>query len=148
VEKIAKTRSATEADFPFAWSLYAASVRTALEPHILSERGEAWSDAAEQERFKHVWSVERASVIEVDGAAAGWISIDASGDALVIENFYIEAPLRGKGLGTAILEWAKQTHPAKAIKVDVISGCRSESLYRRLGLEVQKNTDFLVSFKG
>jgi GNAT superfamily N-acetyltransferase len=70
-------------------------------------------------------------------------SVELGGRDLLIDELYLAASHRGRGLGTAMLQaieiWAKQEGFASAF-LEVMHGNRAEALYRRLGYEDRAST--------
>jgi GNAT superfamily N-acetyltransferase len=142
MSKVAETRGGTNADFDFAWKLYAESVRPLIEPHILRERNEHWVDKEEKARFSYIWDPAKVLIITCDSMPIGWLAIADSEDAIRIENFYIEKKYRNKGLGTAVLVWLVHHYQKRPVTASVITSCPSRSLYERVGFVVTEQIGF------
>lgn len=142
MEKVATTRPAARTDFEFAWRLYAEAVQPLMEAHIHRRRGEAWVEEREQARFSEIWEPSKVEVIKVGEVPIGWFSVDSSEKEVVLENFYIDASYRGRGLGTAILRWLTSQHAGRTVRAALISGSRPRSLFGRVGFEVAREHDF------
>src|SRR5262249_50880758 len=99
-QRILATRPATEADFDFAWKVYADIVGPQIEPRL----NRAWEDAGERERFRTTWQVESAHVITLDDVAIGWAAARVSRERVDIDHFYLKEEHRAKGYGTIILK--------------------------------------------
>lgn len=133
MEKLAATRPAVQADFPFAWDQYRSAVRPCMEEHILRVRAEGWIEQHEQARFTLIWDPTKALVIECEGAPIGWLSVERGESQVTLENFYVDERYRGRGLGTGVLTWLSAEYPAQPLHVSLIAGSRASSLYQRLG---------------
>src|SRR6185437_2779679 len=140
--KIAETRPATQSDFEFAWKLYSDSVRPMMEQHILRERNESWSHDEEKSRFAKIWDPAKVLIVTCDNEPIGWLSVAKSGDTVHLENFYIEAKYRSKGLGSALLSWLIGQHKNTMFVTSLITGSRSRSLYERVGFAEKRKVRF------
>jgi GNAT superfamily N-acetyltransferase len=140
--KVAETRTATPADFEFAWKLYAKSVRPLIEPHILRERNEAWKDDDEKSRFATIWDISKVLIITCDGAPIGWVSVEKTDNSVHIDNFYIDEIYRNKGLGSAVLSWLITQHTTRPFTTSLIAGSPSRSLYERAGFAETQQLGF------
>ncbi|MBY4606370.1 GNAT family N-acetyltransferase [Rhizobium sp. 9T] len=138
----ARTRDAVEADLGFAWMLYEQSVRPLMEPHLHLARKSAWDENAEKDAFLSIWDLKKVLMITVEDNPIGWLSIDSSENTIRIENIYLLEKFRGHGLGTTLLNWLISIHPDRPFILSLIEGCRSESLYNRLGFVEQKEIGF------
>ncbi|MFZ3325425.1 MAG: GNAT family N-acetyltransferase [Methylocella sp.] len=140
--KVAGTRAATDADFEFAWAVYAKAVKPLMEPHIARVRKEPWVDAEEKRRFSTLWNPAKSLVITCDGVPIGWLSVAESTECVHVENFYIDENYRNKGLGTAVLSWLVSSHKMRPFTTSFITGSPSHSLYERLGFAETEQLDF------
>jgi GNAT superfamily N-acetyltransferase len=112
-----------------------------MEPHILRVRGESWDEEKERDRFSGIWNAANVMVIAIGDTPIGWLSADTAKDAVTLENFYIDSGYRGRGLGTAVLDWFMTQHRGRAVQTVVISGSRSRSLYERAGFGIRSEGD-------
>jgi GNAT superfamily N-acetyltransferase len=84
----------------------------------------------------------RAWLVQENGKAIGYIvmsfdfSLEYGGRNAWVDEFFIERPFRGKGIGTRVLEFfeeAARDAGATAIHLEVNQGNKAVDLYRRRG---------------
>ena len=83
-----------------------------------------------------------AFIFEVDGTVLGYgvlaytHSQEAGGRVVWIEEIYVKAEYRGRGLGSEFLEFVKKNVPAKRYRLETEpENTRAAALYRRHGFE-------------
>ncbi|MFG3038990.1 GNAT family N-acetyltransferase [Streptomyces sp. NPDC048330] len=127
------------------WSLR--PVRTADVEVIAELRAEVMREDLERlgrydehrvrQRFRDGFSPEHTSVVEVDGAFAGCVTVrpDESGEGLCLEHFYLAPGAQGRGLGTAVLRTLldRADRTEEPVGLVVLQGSAARRLYEREG---------------
>ncbi|MEV7598612.1 GNAT family N-acetyltransferase [Kitasatospora sp. NPDC089797] len=103
------------------------------------ERLGRWDPDRSRERVRKSFSPRHTSVLQVDGAFAGCVTIrpDTSGGRH-LELFYLAPHLQGRGLGTAVLRHllADADAAGEAVHLVVLRGSAARRLYERHGFTV------------
>ncbi|MFF7441130.1 GNAT family N-acetyltransferase [Streptomyces sp. NPDC008122] len=103
-----------------------------------------------RQRLRDGFSPEHTSVIEVDGALAGCVTVRPyeDGEGLWLEHFYLAPSTRGRGLGTAVLRGLLDRADAEGapVRLVVLQGSAARRLYERegFGLESEDPVDVLM----
>ncbi|MFY9860783.1 MAG: GNAT family N-acetyltransferase [Candidatus Cybelea sp.] len=123
-------RPATAADRQFAESVYFESHRWLIE-RLFGWRG----DDLERTRFSQSYKEEQTAIVSIEGEAAGWLSVDRAPGAITVEQIYIAAKWRSRGIGTQLLtsliaEAAAAGIPLRLSTAKINPAVR---LYERLG---------------
>ncbi|MFF3775343.1 GNAT family N-acetyltransferase [Streptomyces sp. NPDC002232] len=88
-------------------------------------------------RLREGFSPAHTSVIELDGAFAGCVTVRPyeDGDGLYLEHFYLAAETRGRGLGTAVLRalLGRADAAGAPVRLVVLRGSAARRLYEREG---------------
>ncbi|GHG24387.1 GNAT family N-acetyltransferase [Streptomyces zaomyceticus] len=94
-----------------------------------------------RQRLRDGFSPEHTSVVEVDGAFAGCVTMRPyeSGDGFYLEHFYLDPALQGRGLGTAVLRelLARADEAAVPVRLVVLQGSAARRLYEREGFRYE-----------
>jgi len=122
-------RPAEEADFE---TLLALRLRV-LRPHL--ERVGRFDPERARRYFRAGYEPGRLRVILVEGAVAGCVAIGPGADALVLEHFYLDEAIQGRGLGGAVLRrlLAEADAAGLAVRLGVLKGSPAARLYQRHG---------------
>lgn len=126
-------RPAEEADFE---TLLALRLRV-LRPHL--ERVGRYDPQRARRYFRAGYEPDRLRVILVDGAVAGCVALgpaaDGPADALVLEHFYLDEAVQGRGVGGAVLRrlLAEADAAGLAVRLGVLKGSPAARLYERHG---------------
>ena len=75
---------------------------TALEPDVVSARGEAVSS-----RLGSELRADAVFVAECEGRTAGYAAVAERGDTLLLDQLVVAATDRGRHVGHALLDWAE-----------------------------------------
>ncbi|MCZ0979971.1 GNAT family N-acetyltransferase [Streptomyces diastatochromogenes] len=90
-----------------------------------------------RQRLRDGFSPEHTSVVEVDGALAGCVTVRPyeDGEGLYLEHFYLAPGTRGRGLGTAVLRelLARADEASLQVRLVVLQGSAARRLYEREG---------------
>ncbi|MER8102978.1 GNAT family N-acetyltransferase [Kitasatospora sp. NPDC094016] len=123
-------RPATAADVEPVAELKAVVLRADLE------RLGRYDDDRVRRRLRAGFSSLHSSVILVDGAFAGSVTVrPAEQGGRWIEHFYLAPAHQGRGLGTAVLRHllAQADAAGEPVRLDVLQGSPARSLYERHG---------------
>ncbi|MFI8403246.1 GNAT family N-acetyltransferase [Streptomyces sp. NPDC085463] len=94
-----------------------------------------------RQRLRDGFSPAHTSVVEVDGAFAGSVTLrpDGSGEGLHLEHFYLAPGVQGRGLGTAVLRELLDRTDADGVPVRlvVLQGSAARRLYEREGFTTE-----------
>ncbi|MFJ4189083.1 GNAT family N-acetyltransferase [Kitasatospora sp. NPDC089509] len=103
------------------------------------ERLGRWDPDRSRERVRKSFSVRHTSVLRIDGAFAGCVTIrpDERGGRH-LELFYLAPHLQGRGLGTAVLRHllAEADTAGEPVHLVVLRGSAARRLYERHGFAV------------
>ncbi|MFE7597632.1 GNAT family N-acetyltransferase [Streptomyces sp. NPDC057494] len=90
-----------------------------------------------RQRLRDGFSPAHTSVIEIDGALAGCVTVRPyeDGEGLYLEHFYLAPGTQGRGLGTAVLrELLDRADAAEMpVRLVVLQGSAARRLYEREG---------------
>ncbi|MGW4749442.1 N-acetyltransferase family protein [Streptomyces sp. NPDC004290] len=107
----------------------------AMRPDL--ERLGRYDEHRVRRRLREGFSAAHTSVIELDGAFAGCVTVRPyeDGDGLYLEHFYLAAETRGRGLGTAVLRalLGRADAAGAPVRLVVLRGSAARRLYEREG---------------
>ncbi|MFF5921711.1 GNAT family N-acetyltransferase [Streptomyces flavochromogenes] len=104
-----------------------------------------------RQRLRDGFSAEYTSVIEVDGAFTGCVTLRPyeGGEGLYLEHFYLAPEVQGRGLGAAVLRelLARADEAAAPVRLVVLQGSAARRLYEREGFtyESEDPVDVLLA---
>ena len=73
-----------------------------IRPYVEALRG--WDPALEARQFREHFLVPRITILRVDDADVGYYRLDEEDHGLYLAGLYIDAPVRRRGLGRAVLQ--------------------------------------------
>ncbi|RAJ35871.1 L-amino acid N-acyltransferase YncA [Kitasatospora sp. SolWspMP-SS2h] len=126
-------RPATAADLEPLAELRAGAMRPDLE------RLGRYDEHGVRQRLRDAYRPRHTSVVEVPGfpSPAGCLALapDERPGTLLLEHFYLDPALHGRGLGTAVLRDALERADAAglAVRLNVLRGSPARRLYERHG---------------
>nr|WP_033258156.1 GNAT family N-acetyltransferase [Kitasatospora sp. SID7827] len=127
-------RPATAADLEPLAELRAAALRPDLE------RLGRYDPHRVRQRLRDAYRPEHTSVIEAPGPV-GCLALapDERPGTLLLEHFYLDPALHGRGLGTAVLRAALARADAAglAVRLNVLNGSPARRLYERHGFALE-----------
>lgn len=136
-----------ESGSPVEWALrsaepadvepIAALRATVMRPDL--ERLGRFDEHRVRQRLRDSFSPQHTSVIVVDGAFAGSVTVRPAEDGRWLEHFYLDPGLQGRGLGAAVLRTLLKRTDADGVPVrlNVLQGSAAQRLYERLGFTVE-----------
>src|SRR3954466_11309651 len=89
-------RPARPADFDFCARLYFSGMAETIRLLKLDI-------AAQTANLRERWDVDEVDIITSDGADVGWLQKSIQGDALYLEQIFIDAAFQSRGIGTGII---------------------------------------------
>ena len=121
--------AATEADFERLLLIRHAAMRPSLE------QVGRWHPRRARARFRAAFSPAVTRLILVGDALAGCVALRPSGDALEIDQFYLDPAHQGRGLGTAVLHslLAEADEARKPVVLTVLRDSAAIRFYERHG---------------
>ena len=102
-----------------------------------------WDEAAQREKHRGNFDPATHRLILVDGAPVGLLAVEDFGDHLWLGKLFLRAAVRGRGLGTAVLERVIAEAAARGLPVQLRVlrvNTAALRLYRRHGFRVVAET--------
>ncbi|WP_327238311.1 GNAT family N-acetyltransferase [Streptomyces sp. NBC_01317] len=126
-------RSATPADVEVIAELRATVMRADLE------RLGRFDEHRVRQRLRDSLSMRYTSIIEVDRALAGCVTVRPAQDGQWLEHFYLAPHHQGRGLGSAVLRTllARVDAQGATVRLNVLRGSTAQRLYERNGFVVE-----------
>ncbi|GII81511.1 N-acetyltransferase [Sphaerisporangium rufum] len=92
-----------------------------------------------RQRLRDSFSPEYTSVIVVDDAFAGSVTLRPAVDGSWLEHFYLAPDLQGRGIGSAVLRTllARLDAAGEFVRLNVLRDSAARRLYERLGFTVE-----------
>ncbi|WHT22887.1 GNAT family N-acetyltransferase [Crossiella sp. CA-258035] len=132
---------------PAAWTLRAAEPADVeaiaeLRARVLRpdlERLGRFDEHRVRQRLRDSFSTQHTSIIEVDNAFAGCVTLRPAEQSWWLEHFYLDPDLQGRGLGSAVLRTllARADAEAAPVRLNVLQGSAAQRLYERHGFTVE-----------
>lgn len=93
-----------------------------------------------RQRLRDSYVPEHTSVVEADGAFAGCVTLRPFEDGRVLENFYLDPALQGRGIGGALLAGLLACTDTEGVPVrlQVLQGSDARRLYERHGFVLER----------
>jgi GNAT superfamily N-acetyltransferase len=130
-------------DFEPMVALRIAALRESLE------RLGRFDPARARERLQAGFAPEHMQHICVDGERIGYLTLRPAGDVLKLEHLYIRPGEQGRGVGSWVLAWIKNTAKASGHDVTVSALRLSDAnrFYLRHGFEVVGESEFDIDYR-
>jgi GNAT superfamily N-acetyltransferase len=92
-----------------------------------------------RQRLRDSFSPGDTAVVVIDGRVAGCVTVRPAEDGRLLEHFYLDPALQGRGLGTAVLLTLLERADADGVSVrlNVLQGSAARRLYERHGFTVE-----------
>lgn len=124
-------RPARPEDFGYCARLYVEAMEKIIKQTNLNMDAQAAG-------FRRQWEVTQVRIITLDGTQSGWLQSFVKEDALFLGQLFVEAALRGRGIGTevvkALIEEAARA--GRGMTLGVVKTNPALRLYERLGFRV------------
>jgi ribosomal protein S18 acetylase RimI-like enzyme len=91
-------------------------------------------------KFREDFSAKKTKIVTINGRRYGFVSIRKDTDKLYLENIQLSKSMRGKGLGTQIMNDMIEKNKGNVIELMTFTDNPAFSLYKRCGFKVKKNT--------
>jgi ribosomal protein S18 acetylase RimI-like enzyme len=127
-------RAASEADYPWLWSLK----RLTMRPYVEQMWG-GWDEEAQEKFFRRNFVPANIRIVVVDGRDIGLLHVEREPGASFLANVQILPEFQNRGFGSAIVrQVVDEAHGAGlAVRLQVLkSNQAARRLYERLGFEV------------
>ncbi|HEY1884077.1 MAG TPA: GNAT family N-acetyltransferase [Candidatus Cybelea sp.] len=123
-------RPATTGDREFVESVYFESHRWLIE-RLFGWRG----DEVEHARFAQHYKEAQTTIVAIEGEDTGWLSVDRRSGVITVEQVYIAAKWRNRGIGTQLLSGLIAEAAAAGIPLRLSTAKINPALrlYERLG---------------
>jgi GNAT superfamily N-acetyltransferase len=120
---------AAESDFESLLLIRHAAMRPSLE------QVGRWHPDRARARFRAAFSPAATRLILVDGGLAGCVALRPAGDALELDQFYLDPAYQGAGLGTSVLRrlLAEADAVGKPVVLTVVRDSDAIRFYERHG---------------
>lgn len=129
-------RPARNEDFAFCVKLYLSAMANIIRDLKL--------DATRQEEnLRHLWQADQVQIVTLDGADVGWIQSAMQDATLHLEQIFVDAPFRGRGIGTRLITDLidEATRNGQPMTLAVVRRNPAMKLYERLGFCVIDEDD-------
>ncbi|MEV6955060.1 GNAT family N-acetyltransferase [Streptomyces sp. NPDC051183] len=103
------------------------------------ERLGRYDEVRVRQRLREGFSAAHSSVIVIDGAVAGSVTVRPAGGGLVVEHLYLDPRHQGRGVGSRVLRGVLERADAEGVDVrlTVLRGSAARGLYERHGFVVE-----------
>jgi GNAT superfamily N-acetyltransferase len=110
---------------------------TVMRPDL--ERLGRFDEQRVRQRLRDSLSPQYTSIIEVDFALAGCVTVRPAQDGWWLEHFYLAPHHQGRGLGSAVLRavLARIDAQGVSVRLNVLQGSAARRLYERHGFVVE-----------
>ena len=134
-------RAATPQDRDFAERVYFETQRWLIEK-LFGWRG----DDIERGKFDEFYDQHNTKIVEVDGEAAGWLTVVIEPSRLEISSIYLTSAKQNAGIGTSLLKqiFRAAEVEGKCVTISTAKISPARRLYERLGFEVVSESEFKV----
>lgn len=129
-------RPARPDDFDFCTRLYFSGMAETIRELKLDM-------AAQTANLRERWDAAEVEIIMSDGADVGWLQKSIQGDALYLEQIFIDAASQNRGIGTGIINLLidKAKRDGRPVTLGVVKTNPALRLYERLGFRITHEDD-------
>lgn len=130
-------RPGKQSDYDFLWWLHGATMRAYVEAIW------GWDEAAQRRLFQERFEPARIQILEHEGEAVGYISVERNEECLFLSAIEIAPQVQNRGIGTGLIrdlqsEAARRRIP---LRLWVLQGNPARRLYERLGFTATGETE-------
>ncbi|HEY4434261.1 MAG TPA: GNAT family N-acetyltransferase, partial [Candidatus Cybelea sp.] len=103
-------------------------------------------DEVEHARFAQHYRAAQTTIVVVEGEDTGWLTVDRGSGAITVEQIYITAKWRNRGLGTQLLSGliAEAAAAGVALRLSTAKINPALRLYERLGFRAIAESEHKV----
>jgi GNAT superfamily N-acetyltransferase len=129
-------RPAVAKDFDYCERQYFAEMERIVRELKLDRNAQVAS-------FRRQWQVDEVRIITLDGADIGWLQSRTQDSTFFLAQFFVEAPLQRRGIGTAVMHrlFDEAAHTGHAMTLAMVKINPAKRLYDRLGFRVAHEDD-------
>ncbi|MGL5168907.1 MAG: GNAT family N-acetyltransferase [Afipia sp.] len=129
-------RPACAEDFAFCARLYFSAMKNIIRELQLDV-------TKQEENLRHLWDVAQVRIITTDDVDAGWMQSEAREDGLYLEQIFVDAPFRRRGIGTSVINGliTQANHTNKPVTLAVVRSNPALKLYERMGFRIADEDD-------
>jgi GNAT superfamily N-acetyltransferase len=129
-------RPARPDDFDFCARLYFSGMAETIRELKLDM-------AAQTANLRERWNAAEVEIIMSDGADMGWRQKSIQGDALYLEQIFVDAASQNRGIGTGIINRLidKAKQDGRPVTLGVVKINPALRLYERLGFRITHEDD-------
>jgi ribosomal protein S18 acetylase RimI-like enzyme len=124
-------RPAEPQDYAFCELTYFEPLRVMIDDLGLQE-------VRRRTRFAERWQIEQVRMALLRGQVIGWLQTVLTGDAVFVEQLFIDAAFRGLGIGGRIMKTIidEAAQQGKVVTLGVVKTNPARRLYERLGFQI------------
>jgi len=128
---------ASDEDIEFSYD-----VKKAAEGELI-RRTFGWDETFQRDFHRKDWTGNRPSIITLGGEPVGTIAIVEGDGHVEVGQFFILPSYQNRGIGSTVLRRAlqKADKDNMVVRLAFLSGNRAESLYRRTGFHLVRQTE-------
>lgn len=129
-------RAACAEDFAFCARLYFSAMEKIIRELQLDV-------AKQEENLRHVWDVAQVHIITSGGDDAGWMQSAMREDGLYLEQIFVDAPFRRRGIGTRVINGliTQANRTNRPVTLAVLKINPALKLYKRMGFRIADEDD-------
>ena len=129
-------RPARSEDFAFCVRLYLSAMANIIRDLNLDV-------TRQEENLRHLWEADQVQIVTLDGCDVGWIQIAVQDSTLHLEQIFVDAPFRGRGIGTRLITDLidQATRARQPMALAVVRSNRALQLSERLGFHIIDEDD-------
>ena len=101
-----------------------------------------WDDADQRARFAEGFQPARAQIVVYEGVDIGWMAKRATHDRVYLDQLYLSAAHRGRGVGTQLLRDILVEAGGRDVELGVLKNNPALRLYHRFGFRVVADGDY------
>jgi ribosomal protein S18 acetylase RimI-like enzyme len=129
-------RPAHVEDFDFCARLYFSAMEQTIRQLNLDM-------AAHAAGLRERWDAMQVQIIRSDGADIGWVQSTTQDDALFLEQIFVDAAFRSRGIGSAVISGLidQAARAGQPVALGVVKTNPARRLYERLGFRITHEDD-------
>jgi ribosomal protein S18 acetylase RimI-like enzyme len=130
-------RPGKQSDYDFLWWLHGATMRAYVEAIW------GWDEAAQRRLFQERFDPARVQILERDGEAVGYISVERNEEYSFLSAIEIAPQVQNRGIGSSLIRdlQAEAARRRISLRLRVLQGNPARRLYERLGFVATGETE-------